>query len=76
MASQGFVALNCICSTFQDRLWEAVDKEWMDCLSKESVENLLLMPSGVIQVQCSIISSVEVRLILFWQIFNISELRK
>ncbi|KAK4767871.1 hypothetical protein SAY87_003012 [Trapa incisa] len=34
---------------FKDRLWEAVDKEWMDCLSQESVENLLLIPCGVIQ---------------------------
>ncbi|XP_027774454.1 protein RRNAD1 isoform X4 [Solanum pennellii] len=34
---------------FKDRLWEAVDKEWMDCLQKESVENLLRIPSGVVQ---------------------------
>ncbi|XP_055823097.1 uncharacterized protein LOC129891682 isoform X2 [Solanum dulcamara] len=34
---------------FKDRLWEAVDKEWMDCLRKESVENLLRIPSGVVQ---------------------------
>ncbi|KAK7243942.1 hypothetical protein RIF29_38756 [Crotalaria pallida] len=34
---------------FQDRLWENVDKEWMDCLRGESVQNLLLIPSGVIQ---------------------------
>ncbi|KAI9092048.1 hypothetical protein K1719_027983 [Acacia pycnantha] len=33
----------------QDRLWENVDKEWIDCLRRESVENLLLIPSGVIQ---------------------------
>ncbi|OMO65835.1 hypothetical protein CCACVL1_21376 [Corchorus capsularis] len=34
---------------FKDRLWEAVDEEWIECLSKEAVENLLLIPSGVIQ---------------------------
>ncbi|XP_074362593.1 uncharacterized protein LOC141702892 isoform X1 [Apium graveolens] len=34
---------------FKDRLWEAVDKEWMDCLRNEAVENLLLIPSGVVQ---------------------------
>ncbi|KAK4341984.1 hypothetical protein RND71_037800 [Anisodus tanguticus] len=34
---------------FKDRLWEAVDKEWMDCLRKEPVENLLRIPSGVVQ---------------------------
>ncbi|KAK2971970.1 hypothetical protein RJ640_004990, partial [Escallonia rubra] len=32
-----------------DKLWEAVDKEWIDCLQTESVENLLLIPSGVVQ---------------------------
>ncbi|XP_008444281.2 uncharacterized protein LOC103487650 isoform X8 [Cucumis melo] len=35
---------------FKDRLWEAVDEEWMECLRKEPVENLLLIPSGVVQV--------------------------
>ncbi|XP_065624881.1 uncharacterized protein LOC112026938 isoform X2 [Quercus suber] len=35
---------------FKDRLWESVDKEWMDCLRNEPVENLLLIPSGVVQV--------------------------
>ncbi|KAI9116353.1 hypothetical protein K1719_012520, partial [Acacia pycnantha] len=34
---------------FKDRLWQNVDKEWIDCLRRESVENLLLIPSGVIQ---------------------------
>ncbi|XP_042947943.1 protein RRNAD1 isoform X2 [Carya illinoinensis] len=34
---------------FKDRQWEAVDKEWMDCLRKDPVENLLLIPSGVVQ---------------------------
>ncbi|KAH6822853.1 S-adenosyl-L-methionine-dependent methyltransferases superfamily protein [Perilla frutescens var. hirtella] len=33
----------------QDRLWEAVDGEWMDCLRKEPVEKLLQIPSGVVQ---------------------------
>ncbi|KAA0052309.1 methyltransferase-like protein 25 isoform X5 [Cucumis melo var. makuwa] len=36
---------------FKDRLWEAVDEEWMECLRKEPVENLLLIPSGVVQVR-------------------------
>ncbi|CAA0838533.1 S-adenosyl-L-methionine-dependent methyltransferases superfamily protein [Striga hermonthica] len=34
---------------FKDRLWEAVDKEWMDCLRGEPVEKLLQIPSGVVQ---------------------------
>ncbi|XP_031737408.1 methyltransferase-like protein 25 isoform X6 [Cucumis sativus] len=34
---------------FKDRLWEAVDEEWMECLRKEPVENLHLIPSGVVQ---------------------------
>ncbi|KAI9187539.1 hypothetical protein LWI28_029222 [Acer negundo] len=34
---------------FTDRLWEAVDKDWIDCLRRESIENLLLIPSGVVQ---------------------------
>ncbi|XP_057486426.1 uncharacterized protein LOC130772545 isoform X6 [Actinidia eriantha] len=34
---------------FKDRLWEAVDKEWIDCLRNESVENVLRIPSGVVQ---------------------------
>ncbi|XP_058218996.1 uncharacterized protein LOC131329696 isoform X3 [Rhododendron vialii] len=34
---------------FKDRLWEAVDKEWMDCLRNEPVEYLLQIPSGVVQ---------------------------
>lgn len=34
---------------FKERLWEAVDKEWMDCLRKEPVHDLLRIPSGVIQ---------------------------
>lgn len=34
---------------FKDRLWEVVDGEWMDCLRMEPVENLLLIPSGVVQ---------------------------
>ncbi|KAM7492846.1 hypothetical protein LguiA_035767 [Lonicera macranthoides] len=36
---------------FKDRLWEAVDKEWIDSLRNESVENLLQIPSGVVQDQ-------------------------
>ncbi|KAK9093223.1 hypothetical protein Syun_028134 [Stephania yunnanensis] len=34
---------------FKDRLWELVDKEWMECLGKESVEKLLTIPSGIVQ---------------------------
>ncbi|XP_015888360.3 uncharacterized protein LOC107423331 [Ziziphus jujuba] len=34
---------------FQDRQWEAVDKEWIECLRKEPVENLVQIPSGVVQ---------------------------
>ncbi|KAL6567648.1 hypothetical protein OROGR_001316 [Orobanche gracilis] len=35
---------------FEGRLWEAVDKEWMECLRKEHVEKLLQIPSGVVQL--------------------------
>lgn len=34
---------------FRDKLWEDLDKDWMDCLRDEPVENLLLIPSGVVQ---------------------------
>ncbi|MBA0681062.1 hypothetical protein Goari_012724 [Gossypium aridum] len=34
---------------FKDRLWEAVDEDWLQCLSNESVESLLLIPSGIVQ---------------------------
>ncbi|KAL7088263.1 hypothetical protein ACP275_13G117100 [Erythranthe tilingii] len=34
---------------FKDKLWEAVDKEWLDCLRKERAEKLLQIPSGVAQ---------------------------
>ncbi|KAL2483875.1 S-adenosyl-L-methionine-dependent methyltransferase superfamily protein [Forsythia ovata] len=34
---------------FKERLWEAVDKEWMDCLRKEPVDDLLRIPSGAVQ---------------------------
>ncbi|KAM0937295.1 putative Methyltransferase domain-containing protein [Dioscorea sansibarensis] len=34
---------------FKDRLWELVDEQWMACLRKESVENLLNLPSCVDQ---------------------------
>ncbi|XP_010258677.1 PREDICTED: protein RRNAD1 isoform X3 [Nelumbo nucifera] len=34
---------------FKDRLWESIDKQWMNCLRKESVENLLKIPSGIVQ---------------------------
>lgn len=35
---------------FNDRLWEAVNKDWIECLRHEPTKNLLLIPSGVIQV--------------------------
>lgn len=34
---------------FKERLWELVDEQWMDCLRKESVSNLLKLPSGCTQ---------------------------
>lgn len=34
---------------FKDRLWEAVDKEWIGCLRNENVDNLLQIPSGIVQ---------------------------
>ncbi|KAJ4726569.1 methyltransferase-like protein 25 isoform X2 [Melia azedarach] len=34
---------------FNRRLWEAVNKEWIECLRNESIENLLLIPSGIVQ---------------------------
>ncbi|KAG5000481.1 hypothetical protein AAZX31_08G171100 [Glycine max] len=36
---------------FKDRLWENVDAEWIECLRRESVQNLLLIPSGAVQDQ-------------------------
>ncbi|TKY49344.1 RRNAD1 protein [Spatholobus suberectus] len=36
---------------FKDRLWENVDAEWIECLRREPVQNLLLIPSGVVQDQ-------------------------
>ncbi|XP_051128756.1 uncharacterized protein LOC127249799 isoform X2 [Andrographis paniculata] len=36
-------------SSTSSRLWEAVDRKWMDCLRKEPVEKLLQLPSGVAQ---------------------------
>ncbi|KNA07208.1 hypothetical protein SOVF_173970, partial [Spinacia oleracea] len=33
----------------KDRLWEVVDKDWIDCLKHEPVEHLLQIPSGIIQ---------------------------
>ncbi|KAK7272681.1 hypothetical protein RJT34_29431 [Clitoria ternatea] len=36
---------------FKDRLWENVDAEWIHCLRREPVQNLLLIPSGVVQDQ-------------------------
>ncbi|KAK2423226.1 protein RRNAD1 [Trifolium repens] len=34
---------------FKDKLWENVNAEWIDCLRSEPVQNLLLIPSGVVQ---------------------------
>ncbi|CAH8321395.1 unnamed protein product [Eruca vesicaria subsp. sativa] len=33
----------------KDKLWEAVDEEWMSCLRNEKPENILLIPSGSVQ---------------------------
>lgn len=38
---------------FQDRLWENVEAEWIECLRREPVQNLLLIPSGAVQVAFS-----------------------
>ncbi|XP_042485308.1 protein RRNAD1 [Macadamia integrifolia] len=34
---------------FKGRLWESVDEQWMECLRREPVENLLKIPSGIVQ---------------------------
>ncbi|KAF5728209.1 protein RRNAD1-like [Tripterygium wilfordii] len=34
---------------FTDRLWESLNPEWINCLRNEPVQNLLLIPSGVVQ---------------------------
>ncbi|XP_044395159.1 protein RRNAD1 isoform X2 [Triticum aestivum] len=34
---------------FKDRLWEMVDADWMECLRREPVESLLMLPSGCVQ---------------------------
>ncbi|KAJ4851603.1 hypothetical protein Tsubulata_012435 [Turnera subulata] len=34
---------------FSHRLWESLDQQWIDCLRHEPVQNLLLIPSGVVQ---------------------------
>ncbi|KAL9685549.1 hypothetical protein QQ045_023000 [Rhodiola kirilowii] len=34
---------------FKDKLWEALDKDWIECLLHEPVQNLLLIPSGIVQ---------------------------
>ncbi|KAJ6835908.1 protein RRNAD1 isoform X1 [Iris pallida] len=34
---------------FKDRLWELVDEQWLDCLKLEPVENLINIPSGLVQ---------------------------
>ncbi|GMH17529.1 hypothetical protein Nepgr_019370 [Nepenthes gracilis] len=34
---------------FKDRLWETVDKDWLDCLRNEPVEHLLQIPSGFVK---------------------------
>jgi len=36
---------------FQDKQWEAVNEEWMNCLKDEKPENILLIPSGGVQVK-------------------------
>ena len=39
---------------FNDRLWEAIDEDWIDCLKNEPVDHLLQIPSGIFQVKTSI----------------------
>ncbi|CAH8381232.1 unnamed protein product [Eruca vesicaria subsp. sativa] len=34
---------------FKDKQWEEVDEEWMSCLRNEKPENILLIPSGIVQ---------------------------
>ncbi|XP_034679353.1 methyltransferase-like protein 25 isoform X2 [Vitis riparia] len=34
---------------FNDRLWEAIDEDWIDCLKNEPVDHLLQIPSGIFQ---------------------------
>ncbi|CAK7355494.1 unnamed protein product [Dovyalis caffra] len=34
---------------FTDKLWQSIDPDWLQCLRNEPVQNLLLIPSGVIQ---------------------------
>lgn len=50
---KGFWELTILTHHLQDRLWELVDEQWMECLQKESVENLLGIPSGLVQVLIS-----------------------
>ncbi|KMS96280.1 hypothetical protein BVRB_000460 isoform A [Beta vulgaris subsp. vulgaris] len=33
----------------KSRLWDFVDKDWIECLKHEPVENLLQIPSGIVQ---------------------------
>lgn len=40
---------------FLDRLWEAIDKDWIDCLKNEPVHNLLQIPSGEVLVKLNLI---------------------
>lgn len=35
----------------QDKQWEDVDEEWVSCLRNEKPENILLIPSGSVQVK-------------------------
>lgn len=42
--------LSRVCYLMQDRLWESIDEQWMDCLRKESLECLIQIPSGFVQV--------------------------
>lgn len=51
LAPYSFLINAHVVNFFTDRLWEAVDKDWIDCLRNEPVHNLLQIPSGVIQVK-------------------------
>lgn len=48
---------------FTDKLWEAVDKDWIDSLRNEPIENLLLIPSGVVQV-CFLLTQLAISILI------------
>ncbi|KAL9232515.1 hypothetical protein vseg_007622 [Gypsophila vaccaria] len=44
-----FFLLPNVVDFLKDRLWEALDKDWIQCLQTARVEHLLLIPSGLVQ---------------------------